>query len=495
MDAETNPGELRERAVSGLVWSVSTAGVRQAIGLVTGVALARLLFPSDFGLVAMIQVFTGVSAILFEIGIAGALVQATSIRREECDSIFVLNILLGTTLTALFAILSEPIALFYSEPRLHPIALVMALLFVLDAAGSVPRVLLIRDLNFKKLGQLEIVSVFITNAATVTAAALGAGLWSLVLQALLGSFLATALEWKAVKWRPRLQFQWHTAKRLIEFGSTFAGSRLLAYSARNLDIMFVGIWLGSTEVGYFNFAYRVMVFPVWSIVGVFSRVMFSLLSRIQTETERVGTIYVRVAGLISVAIFPVMIGIMVVAEPFVTAVLGPRWLPMIPVLRILCIVGMVDSVTASTAQLYFSQGQANLHLRVNVALRMLSTTGVFIGLYWGLTGAATGMAIAALLGLLPALRFPCRMIQLPIRRVARPILSALACSVGMGLPVWWVGRLLLDMQFSSRVILGGQALLGAGFYAALVWIANPGSFRENLRLFVQTAAGRLFRNQ
>jgi O-antigen/teichoic acid export membrane protein len=484
--------EFRQKTVSGITWSVVSQVGRQVLTFVISVILARLLSPREFGLVAMVTVITNFAGIFAELGFSSALVQKKDVRQEHLSSVFWLNLGAGLLLTALFMAGAPLMASFYGEPLLLPVTMLIATDFVISALTIVQNTLLTKSLDFKTLSIVEITAVGLAGIVAIGMAVTGFGVWSLAVQSLVFSAVSAALLWRFGNWRPALIFRWNAVKELLGFSMHLFGTQTLNYWARNIDYLLIGRYLGTSPLGAYNRAYSVMLFPLSNVSRVLSRVMFPSFSMIQDDRLRIKDIFLRMTRIIALITFPMMLGLFVTVEPFVLTVFGPKWVEMIPVLRVFCLVGMIQSIVTLIGNLYLSQGRTEVQFRLGLFTRATSILGIVVGLRWGIVGVAIGYSIAATINLYPNVFFAGRLVNLTFSELLQNLRSVFACAVTMAGIVWAVG-LVLPIAWPDWARLMAQVSLGFVTYIALVHLLRVQAYREGQTLVLEQ--WRLYRQR
>jgi PST family polysaccharide transporter len=274
--------DLTTKTVQGVGWTGTSQFIRLLLQLGITAILARLLTPTDFGLLAMVVVFTNLVMIFRDFGLTAALIQRKGVTEEHLSSSFWINILTGLLLAFLLAALAPVIAYFYGEDRLTLIIIVLASTFFISSFGIVQTALFTKELNFKPLAVIEILAVAISGTIAVFMAFSGFGVWSLVWQQVISSFVIVISLWTLSSWRPKILFQWQRVKELLGFGLNLTGFSFVNYFNRNLDNLLIGKFLGSASLGFYNLAYQLLLFPLSNISSVIGRVMFKAVCVIFT---------------------------------------------------------------------------------------------------------------------------------------------------------------------------------------------------------------------
>lgn len=476
--------EFKDKAITGVSWSIAGQVGHQALAFAIGIILARLLSPDEFGLLAMITVVTGFAQVFAELGFGAALVQKRDLLDEHLSSVFWINVGSGALLTILFALGAPLLSTFYDEPILTPLTRVMALSFFFGSLGIVQQALFTRKIDFRTISIVEVVAVVVAGGVGIGAAYTGWGVWSLAARAVLSTLVTTVLLWVLSPWRPRFSVRWSALRDLLGFSANLLGEKSLNYWVRNLDDLLVGKVIGTGALGVYNRAYAVMLFPLQNISRVISRVMFPSLATIQDDRPRVKRVFLAMTRTIALVTFPAMLGLLVTARPFVLAVFGPDWAAMIPLLQILSVVGLIQSIVTLVGNLFLSQGRADLMFRVGLLTKPILVVGIVAGLRWGVLGVATGYTLAVSVSQYVNLRVAGRLVGLTYLELVRHLAGVFACAVAMAGLLYGV-RLVLPEAWSVWPLLCTQVLVGAIFYATLLHAFDLEAYRETRRLVAE----------
>ena len=463
---------LKERTVTGIAWSTAARVVHQAIQFTLSVILARLLVPEDYGLVGMVAVFTGFATLLAEFGFGSAIVYRPDLRPIHLTSIFWVNIAAGALLAALFWIGAPVVAAFYETPLLVSITRAIGLNFLLSAFGIVPSALLRRHMAFDRVAALNVLAALTAGIVAVGLAYAGVGAWALVIHGLVSAASMSGLALAFSRWRPGLQFSAPAVRELLGYSSNLVGFGLVNYWARNADSLLIGKFLGSAALGIYSRAYSLMLLPISEVIAVLGNVMFPALSSIQQDRTRVKRIYLRAMPMIALVAFPMMLGLVAVAEPFVLTLFGERWIGVAPLLRILCFVGIIQSMCSPTGWIYTSQGRTDRMFWWGIVGSGALIIGIVVGVIQGTAQAvALWYFLANVLICYPCIAIAGRLIDLRFNEVARSVSGPLLCAAAMAVFVWGAGRL-LPASWSPAATLVVLVGLGVLSYSALVLAAG-----------------------
>ncbi len=476
--------DIQQATIRGIAWNVVSRTGRITIRFGIGIILARLLSPREFGLVAMVTVITNFANIFAELGFSAALIQKKDINPEHLSSVFWLNLGAGFFLMMLFMAGSPLVAIFYEEPVLIPLTMLISTNFLISALNIVQNTLLTKSLDFRTLSIVEISAVGISGTVAVIMAYTGFGVWSLAVQSVILSSVTAILLWKFSNWYPSFTFKWHAVQDLLGFSMNLFGTQLLNYWVRNIDYVLIGKFLGTNPLGVYNRAYDLMLFPLNNVSRVLSRVMFPSFSIIQEDKKRVKNIFLKVTRTIALVTFPLMLGLFVTVDVFVITLYGTKWVEMIPILRILCLVGLMQSIGTLNGNLYLSQGRADLQFRVSLVVKIIGITGIVIGLKWGIIGVAIGYAITSVINAYPAFYFAGRLVNLTYWELLKNLAGIFICALFMAILVAGLG-LMLPSTFPHWAMLLVQACCGIIIYVFLIHIFKLQAYHEIYHLIRQ----------
>lgn len=378
--------EIKQKIISGSFWTVFSNVCSQVVTFCVTIVLARLLTPGDFGVVAISSVFIGVVILFQDLGMGAAIIQRQNIDDDYLSTSFFVSILAGIALALILAAASPFIAGFYNEAVLRDILLVSSLGFVLSPFTSIHTSILSKRLEFKKLSLLNLANHALSGLISVVLALSGYGVWSMVLGKIISQPLLIPVVWSIVKWRPKPRIVKKCFTDLFGFSSNLLGFNIMNFFARNLDNLIIGKYLGAQALGYYSVAYNLMLKPLQLISWSMGKVLFPVFSSIQGDRERTRAVYLKVVRSISLVTFPMMTGLFMVSEEFILTVYGPRWEPAILPLKLLCIVGAMQSIGTTGGIIFNSQGRPDLTLKLGFFSSILIVVAFMIGIKWGLLG-------------------------------------------------------------------------------------------------------------
>lgn len=456
---------LRQKVISGIGWTTLNRISEQGLKFGISVLLARLLTPEAFGLIGMIVVFTGFASLFADAGFGAALVQREEIEERHLSSVFWLQAGLGILLTLGLAGAAPLIAQFYGEPLLEVLTMFVAIQFTFESMATVQTALFRRKMDFRKITIVKLVATVTSGGIAITLAVLDYGVWSLVWQTVVNTVADVTAVWILSSWSPRFIFQWRAIRELASYSTNLLGFNTINYWTRNSDDLLIGRYVGSSGLGIYNRAYDTMMLPIHLIRGVIGEVMFPTLSRLQDDVDHVRRVYLRATRTIGFISIPMMCGLMVIAESFVLALFGPKWEAVIPVLQVLCLIGIKQPVSSTTGWLFKSQGRTDLMFYWNLVVSTATVLSFVIGVQWGVLGVAIAFTIRGYLLHYHGIVIPGRLIDLSFGEFHRNLAGIAGCSFimmalvfGFGVilpPTWghW-SRLFVQVPFGMIVYWG-----------------------------------------
>ena len=446
----------RRGTFSMVRWSIAAVLGRQLPQMVAALVLARVLGPDTYGVISAATVYVTFTTLLLDQGLAVALVQRPTVVPGLSGAVASVNLLSAALLGVITIAGSGPVADFFSAPALAPLLVVLGAGLLLKGLAITPRALLQRALRFRSIGYGDAIGGVLGAGAGITAALLGAGIWSMAWMVLVtDSLVAVVLTVAAKPGWPNLRFR--LLAEILPFSLRIFGSNALAFLSRNLDNVLVGRFLGVSALSLYSMSYRVLVIPVQFIGQTVNRVVFPVFSRVSDQKERLAAGLLMATEMLAFAAIPPMLGIAVAAPELIEVVLGPSWLPAAPVLAVLSVAGARETVFYVTNPLMRSVGAGKLIMRYEILATVVQLGGITIGLQFGVIGVAVGLMSAGFVLSPVLLAIQHRFTGLPIRSQLRRILPpahAGAWGVGAYLLIrWWLKAPILVLAVGTAAYL------------------------------------------
>ena len=363
---------LAHRAVHATWWSALEIAARYGVQFAVMIVLARLLAPADFGLIAMLLVFTTVAALLVDSGFGTALIQKQDTSDDDETTVFVTGLCASLVIGVALWLAAPAIAAFYAQPTLVPLTRLLLFVLPLSALAAVPDALLTQRLDFRSRANAEIFASLASGVIAMLLAWRGLGVWSLAWQSIVAIGVRAALLWRYSGWRPRGRFRAGSFMQLFAFGSYMLLANLLNTISVRLQSLLIGRLFDARALGYYTLAQNTQQAPAQFMSGVLNRVGLPVFSTVAAQPAKlVGAL--RLSLRVAIFVFmPCMVGIAVIAEPLVAMLYGPRWTPAAPMLSILSVSAMFWPLHVLNLAAIGAQGRSDLIFRLELAKRALS---------------------------------------------------------------------------------------------------------------------------
>jgi lipopolysaccharide exporter len=468
---------MEDKAIRGVPWTMLSYALNKVLTLATTVALARLLTPEDFGLVAYAYLAIVLLAVFRDFGVGSALIVRDPLDDRDKATTFAIILICGVAGSALISALSSPVANLLGEPEMAGILAALSLTLVFGAPAWFYEAVMQRELEFRKrfLGMTAYNVVFAPVAVVLAVA--GAGVWSLVVGNIAGTIASAAVYTILAPYRTWPGFDLARARAAIAGGAGFMVQGGMAFIRQNADYLAVGRILGTVELGYYSLAYRLSEVPYLGIADPIAKVVFPGFSRMRSRGEDVSESFLSVLRLVAVVTCPIGVILSGAADPFVNVVLGDKWLPMIGPLSVLGLWCVLRSVTAITGWLLNSLQMAGLLGAISVAILIPLVPGVILAAdLGGMTAVAWVVLADTAIEMVAISVLVQRRASISIGRqwaAVRPVV--LAC-----VPTWATAALVARATADSApvVSLGASVLSAVAVYLLTLFALEPGLPRQ-----------------
>jgi polysaccharide transporter, PST family len=386
---------------SALVTGVAQA-YRVGVSFLSGIILARLLLPQDFGLVAMVTTCLAFVGLIQDLGLNQAVIQRERISHAQLSALYWISLVFSVVVALAFAASAPLIAWFFGDSRLIRLTLAFAFLIVLGGAQSLPFAVLNRELRFKALAAVDILGSTVSTTVGVAVAWMTSSYWALFAASLASALTSLVSVWIVCSFRPGKPSFEGGFRDIMKFGSGVSGFNIVNYFARNADNVLIGKFYGSEQLGYYDRAYRLLLFPISQILGPLGRVVLPLLARLQTDPERYRKAYIEAVSLLMMATQPGLVFSIVFAEDVFSTLFGPQWAAAVPIFQCLGVAGLSQVMTSTLGWLFLSQGRGGDFFRIGLFGALTTVASFVIGLPWGPLGVAIAYTINNYVVLVPA---------------------------------------------------------------------------------------------
>ena len=460
---------LGRRAVRGAAVTSAGQGLRILIQLASVVIMARLLSPSDFGLFAMVMSIAGIAEVFRDFGLSQAAVQAPVLTEHQRSNLFWINSAIGATLAVAVFLSSWAIAALYGQEELAPLAQLASVAFLLNGLATQFRASLNRALRFRSLAITDVAAAAVGLGVGVSTGLAGAGPWALVAQLLGGSFATLVLVVCFGGWLPGLPRRGVPVGGFIRFGWNMVATQMVTYVGNNVDTVVIGVRFGAAQLGIYNRAFQLVMNTANQLRAPITHVAVPILSRLQAEGAKYWE-FVRVGqvglGYTIVVVLAFVIG---AGVPLTDLLLGPGWAAAAPVLSLLAVAAVFQTLNSASYWVYISKGITGPLFRYNLVSVTIKIACILIGSQWGVIGVAVGYAVAPTLSWPISLAWISRVIEgVPTRTLAWGIVR-MSLLAGWGAAMAYGAATLSEpLAAWARVALAALATVAAYGLAAML---------------------------
>jgi len=384
--------DLKKKMVNALTWSMVDRFGQQIIQLIIGLIFARLLTPSEFGLLGLIMVYVALSYVLVESGFSQALIRKQDANETDYNTVFYFNIIVSILLYLILFFTVPFIAKYFNQPQLIPIGRTLFLAIIFNAFCLVPLTKLTKVLDLKTIAKVNITSIIISGSLGLFLALLHLGVWALVAQQVLFNFCRVISFQYFVKWKPSLIFSFKVIQGFWKFSLNLLGTSILNVLFDNLYVLLLGLYYPIKQVGYYTQGKKLSDTFNFTFQSVLTGSTYPLFAQIQNDNERFRRIYREIAKKTSIITFPIMIVLIVAAKSFISVLLTVKFLPSVPYFQLLCLASLFTPLYALNISALNSKGKSKITFRIEVMKKALILLSIiicfkfgFIVMLWGYT--------------------------------------------------------------------------------------------------------------
>ena len=447
---------LKNKTVKGVGWSfidnLSSSGITFLVGLI----LARLLTPSEYGIMAILTIFIAVSNSIVDSGFSNALIRKTDARRVDYNTVFLFNLLVSGLLYVVLFLAAPAISRFFKEPLLVEVMRVIGWVLVINALAIIPRTLFVKEVNFKTQTKVSLIASISSGVIGIGMALAGLGVWSLVGQQLSRQLLNTLFLWIYCTWRPAWEFSMQSFKELFGFGSKILLSGLLNTIFNEIYSLVIGRCYTSAQLGQYTRANQFNQIFSSNLTTVIQRVSYPVLSSIQNEPERLREAYRKVIKSTMLISFACMLGLAAVARPLILILIGEKWLPAVGFLQIICFSGMLYPLHAINLNILQVKGRSDLFLRLEIIKKIIAVGPLVLGVLFSIEYMLWGSVCTSLIAYFLNSYYSADLIDYPTKEQIKDILPTFLISFVTAAAMWSLTLLPL----SNWLLLPLQCLLG-----------------------------------
>ena len=383
------------KVISGLAWRFAERCGAQGVSFVVSIILARLLVPEDYGLIAIVSIFTTILNVFVDNGLASSLIQKKDADDLDFSSVFYCNVAFCFVLYVLLFASAPFIAQIYNNPQLVPLVRVMGLSLVISGLKNVQQAYISKTMQFKKFFFATLGGTIAAAVLGITLAYLGFGVWALVIQSLLNNMIDTIILWSMVKWRPKFLFSFTRLKILLSYGSKLLFSSLLDTVYTEIRQLIIGVMYSATDLAFYNKGTQFPNLVIKNVNASIDSVLFPVLSNEQDNVSRVKNMTRRAMKMSTYIMAPLMMGMAFIATPLIRLVLTEKWLPCVFFMRIFCITFMFYPIHTANLNAIKALGKSDTFLKLEVEKKVVGILIVLATMWISVEAMAWGMLLGS----------------------------------------------------------------------------------------------------
>lgn len=432
------------------------------------VVLSRLLTPADYGLMAMILAVIGVAEVFRDFGLSSAAIQAKTLSHGERSNLFWAGGVIGLVLAVLIVAGSWPIALLYQEPRLQPLTVLLASVFVFSGFTTQFTAELNRSMKLGRLIAGEIAGQVIGLGTGIVLALMGFGVWALAFQQVVQALATMVILWIVSSWNPGWYRRDVSLRPFLKYGAGVAGAQLLGYLSRNVDSIVIGARFGAAQLGLYNRAFQLMLLPLHQVNAPAMRVALPVLSRLQDDPPRFRR-YILAGQFAMLMTVGALIALCFAQAPSIILVaVGDQWTGAVPIFRILAIGGLLQAAGTATYWCFLALGLTTAQFHLALVTRPIMIGLLVLGAVWSTEGVAWMYSASLFMTWLVGLLWLGKVSDAPVWDLlwsgVRGVVVVAAAAGASYASTLWLG----DALPIVSILLGGVVVLAVIALAVLV---------------------------
>jgi O-antigen/teichoic acid export membrane protein len=450
------------RIISGFAWEGSTKLLVQMVTWVTTILVARILSPEDYGIVAISGLFTGVLAIITDMGFMSALINQDEVSREEQDTAFWFNIFISLFLFLLIYFTAPLIAAAYGQEILADIIRTAAFILPLTSLKIVPTAIAMRALNYRYRAITEMAGQFTTAMASIVLAYSGFGVWTLVYSVLIGQTVVVVAYLPLLRHFPVFSADFRKIRNIVTYGSHLMMSQILEFFTLKADVFIISIFLPHKVLGFYSMGLQLATMPLDKIGSVFNRVGFPAISRVKHNRDESRKIFVYMHRYLVAITYPILVGFTIIAHDLVALVLTEKWLPVVPIIQVLCVINLMRVSGMIMPYVLAGLGHSRGVLKYQVLSSILLPLTFLVGVQYGINGVLAGWFVVFPVLYVIIISMLSRHLHMPARMFLSTFKSSVVSATIMFAGVYVVNTALPANGHLLRIVI--DILSGAAIY-------------------------------
>ncbi|TDO69800.1 O-antigen/teichoic acid export membrane protein [Flavobacterium chryseum] len=471
---------LKSTATKGIIWSAVDKFAVQSGQFFVGIVLARILLPEDFGLIGMLTIFIAISQTFIESGLGVGLIQRQNRSDIDFSTLFVFNLAVSSFFYFALFFSAPFISSFFGQPRLTDLTRILGLILFLNAFAIVQRTKLTILIDFKSIAKSNVIGMIAGGLCGIFAALNGYGVWSLVIQMLIGSFSSSVTLWFLSNWFPSISFSKKSFKSLFGYGSKLLAAGLYAQLLNNVYNICLGKFYTTATLGYYVRAKSFADISAGTVVSILQQATFPILTKVQHDKEKLVSIYSRIIRMSAFLIIPLMTLIALLAKPIVILLLTEKWNSLIPLLQWIVFSRVFLPMSALNMSLLNAVGRSDLFLKVDLSKLPLTILAMIITIPLGVKAIVIGHVVTSAVFFAVNAYLPGKFYGYGFIKQLKDMLPFLLAAIGMTIVVFIVSYFISNLIL--QLLLG--TIVGIITYLFICWLLKLNELTEVWKLFL-----------
>lgn len=478
--------DIKSKTVNNLIWRFAERCGAQGVAFIVSIVLARILAPSDYGLIALVTVFTNILQVFIDSGLGTALIQKKNADDLDFSTVFWFNLFFCILMYTGLCIASPYISKFYGNDLLAPVICVLGLTLIISGVKNVQQAYVSRHLMFKKFFFATLGGTIGAGVLGIVMAYKGCGVWALVAQQIFNATVDTVILWATVKWRPKFVFSFERLKTLFNFGFKLLLAKLVDTVYQDIRQLIIGKIYSSEDLAYYNRGKQFPNIIVTNINTSIDSVLLPVMSNQQDDRESLKNMTRRSISTSSYIMWPLMIGLIAIGKNFISVVLTDKWLPAFPFLVIFCFVKGFEPIHTANLNAIKAMGGSGTVLNLEIAKKCIGMALILLTMKISVFALGFSSVIYTVIaGILNA--SPNRkLLNYTYLEQLRDIIPSMLMSVVMGIIVYFIGllslpvilRLCIQVVTGSIIYIGLSIIFKSDAYAYVFGIVKKYMFRK-----------------
>jgi teichuronic acid exporter len=457
---------LKSTATKGIIWSAVDKFVVQFGQFLVGIVLARILVPEDFGLIGMLTIFIALSQTFIESGLGTGLIQRQNRSEIDFSTLFVFNLGVSSFFYLVLFFSAPFISSFFEQPQLTDLTRILGLSLFLNAFAIVQRTKLTIAIDFKSIAKSNVIGMITGGLCGVIAATNGYGVWSLVVQTLIGSFASSVSLWLLSNWSPSIAFSKKSFRSLFGYGSKLLMAGLYAQMLNNVYNICLGKFYPTASLGYYTRAKSFADISAGTIVSVIQQATFPILTTVQYDKEKLVSIFSKMIRMSAFFIIPLMTLIALLAKPIVILLLTEKWTSLIPLLQWMVFARVFLPMSTVNLNLLNAVGRSDLYLKVDLSKLPITVLAMVITIPLGVKAVIIGHVVTSAISFFINAYLPGKFYGYGSIDQLKDMLPVFVATIGMAIPVVFITYFIDNLVF--QLFFGG--ILGVLTYLFICWL-------------------------